>query len=126
MRDQCRVLIIEDDAQIASVLRDSLDDEGWDSRCAVNGLEGLVLLAQWTPHVIILDLMMPVMDGRSFRTAQRRLERHQADVPVIVLSGALDGLHLAEELGARAFIAKPFELDDVLDTVARVCQPRDA
>jgi CheY-like chemotaxis protein len=122
MRDRCRVLIVEDDAQIADVLQDTLSEEGWDSRCAANGSEGLAILEHWTPHVIILDLMMPVMNGRSFRTAQRELERHLADVPVIVLTGARDGHRLAEEVGASAFIAKPFELDDVLSTVTRVCQ----
>jgi len=122
MRDRHRILIVEDDDQIATVLRDTLHEEGYDARHAANGREGLALLAWWTPHAIILDLMIPVMDGRAFRTAQRELPRPLAEVPVIVLSGARDGHAQAEELAAVAFIAKPFELDDVLNIVARICQ----
>ena len=66
--------------------------------------------------------MMPVMDGRSFRAAQRQLPPATAALPVIVLSGARDAHAQAEALSAAAAIAKPFELDEVLSTVGRVCQ----
>jgi two-component system OmpR family response regulator len=124
MSERQRILIVEDDDQIATVLRDTLCEEGYEARCAANGRLGLSLLQQWVPHVIILDLMMPVMDGQSFRAAQRALPRPMSDPPVIVLSGARDGHAQAEALAAHAFIAKPFELDDVLYTVARVCGAR--
>jgi CheY-like chemotaxis protein len=124
MPDRHRVLIVEDDDQIATVLRDTLSEEGYEARSAANGQIGLDLLQRWVPHVILLDLMMPVMDGQSFRAAQRALPRPMADAPVIVLSGARDGHAQAEALAAAAFIAKPFELDDVLNTVARVCESR--
>jgi len=122
MDDPFRVLIVEDDEQIALVLEDSLRDEGYDVRCASNGREGLTLLGRWTPHVILLDLMMPGMDGRSFRAAQRALPRPLADLPVIVLSGARDARAQAEQMAAAAAIAKPFELDEVLNTVESICQ----
>lgn len=122
MGDVYNILIIEDDVQIATVLRDLLREEGSDVRCAGNGRDGLAILEQWTPHVIILDLMMPVMDGRAFRAAQRALPQTLANVPVIVLSGSRNGHAQAEELAAVAFIAKPFELDDVLSTVSRICR----
>ena len=120
--DRYRVLILEDDEQIAAVLEDTLRDEGYEVRCVPNGWEGLAELARWSPDVIILDLMMPVLDGRSFRAAQRRLPPATAEVPVIVLSGARDARAQAEAMAAAAAIAKPFELDDVLSTVGRVCQ----
>ena len=119
--DRYRVLILEDDREIATVLSDTLSDEGYDIRCAPNGQEGLVILAQWVPDLILLDLTMPVMDGRSFRDAQRQLAAPLADLPVIVLSGTHDVRAQAEYMAAAAAIAKPFELDDVLSTVARVC-----
>jgi DNA-binding response OmpR family regulator len=120
--EQTRVLVVEDDEHIAVALVDTLLDEGYDVESAPNGRAGLALLDRWTPHVIILDLMMPVMDGRSFRAAQRRLAPSLARLPVIVLSGARDARARAEELGAVAAIAKPFDLDEVVRTVARVCR----
>jgi DNA-binding response OmpR family regulator len=125
MPERHRVLIIEDDLQIAAVLGDALLEEGYDVRGAPNGREGLAILGEWSPDVIILDLMMPVMDGRSFRAAQRRLSPEKAERPVIVLSGARDARAIAEELGAAAAIAKPFELDDIVGTVARLCWAAD-
>lgn len=120
--DRYRVLILEDDEQIATVLEDTLHEEGYEVRCVPNGWEGLALLARWSPDVILLDLMMPVMDGPSFRAAQRELPPATADVPVIVLSGARDARAQAEAMAAAAAIAKPFELDEVLSTVGRICQ----
>ena len=120
--DPYRVLILEDDDQIATVLEDTLRDEGYDVQCVPNGWEGLSILARWSPDVIILDLMMPVMDGRSFRAAQRQLPPATADLPVIVLSGARDAHAQAEAMAAAAAIAKPFDLDDLLSTVGRICQ----
>lgn len=120
--DGYRVLVVEDDDQIATILEDTLRDEGYEVRWAPNGQEGLAVLERWTPHVIILDLMMPTMDGRSFRAAQRALPPAVAEVPVIVLSGARNARAQAEALAAVAAIAKPFELDEVLRTVDRVCR----
>jgi CheY-like chemotaxis protein len=117
-----QVLIVEDDVQIATVLSEALADEGYEVRGAANGREGLSILETWTPQAIVLDLMMPIMDGRAFRAAQRTLPGHLADLPVIVLSGAHNARAHAEELGAVAVLAKPFDLNEVLDTVARICQ----
>ena len=120
--DGYRVLVVEDDDQIATILEETLRDEGYQVRRAPNGQEGLAALERWTPHVIILDLMMPTMDGQSFRAAQRALAPAVAEVPVIVLSGARNARAQAEALAAVAAIAKPFELDEVLRTVDRVCR----
>ena len=122
MRERDQILILEDDDQIATVLRDSLSDEGYEIQCASNGRDGLRILAQWVPDVIVLDLMMPVMDGPTFRAAQRALQPRLANVPVIVLSGAREARAQAHRLAAAAAITKPFELDEVLTTVGRICQ----
>jgi CheY-like chemotaxis protein len=122
MRERHHILILEDDDQIATVLSDSLSDEGYEIQCASNGQDGLRILEQWVPDVIVLDMMMPVMDGPAFRATQRALPPRLANVPVIVLSGARDARAQAHRLGAAAAITKPFELDDVLTTVSRICQ----
>jgi DNA-binding response OmpR family regulator len=122
-QQRSRVLIVEDDAQIAAVLGETLHDEGFDIRRAGDGREGLAILSQWTPDAIILDLMMPIMDGPTFRAAQRLLPAPCGTVPVIILSGARNARAQAEAMAATAVITKPFDLDDVIDRVRAICQP---
>jgi DNA-binding response OmpR family regulator len=115
-----RVLVIEDELVLGQIMTDLLTDEGHELRLARNGREGLHSLRTWKPDVILLDLMMPVMDGWAFRAAQRRLSPDLAGVPVIVLSGARELRTTAEMLGAAVTIAKPFDLDAVAEAVAAV------
>jgi CheY-like chemotaxis protein len=114
-----RVLVVEDEDAVGQVVADALADEGYEVRRARNGREGLAVLTGWLPGLILLDLMMPVMDGWTFRSEQRRLGGAAATVPVVVLSGARDARLRAAEIDAVAAIAKPFDLDDVVATVAR-------
>ena len=93
-----------------------LDESGYDARTAVNGHEALQTLQTWRPDLVILDMMMPIMDGRGFRAAQMSHDdwRH---IPVIVLSATRAFLSQEETVGARAVIAKPFDLDTLLGLV---------
>ncbi|MDP8921351.1 MAG: response regulator [Chloroflexota bacterium] len=100
-------------------MADALADEGYEVRRARNGREGLDLLQGWQPRLILLDLMMPVMDGRAFRAEQRQLGGEAAAVPVIVLSGAHEARARAAELGAVEALTKPFNLDQMVATVGR-------
>ena len=120
MADQPRVLVVEDEASIAQVVVDVLAAEGYEVRRAANGLEGLRILGAWSPSVIVLDLMMPVMDGRAFRAEQLRLDHGRDAIHVIVLSGAREARAIAEELNASATLTKPFDIDALLGTVARL------
>ena len=114
-----RVLVVDDEPAVGRVVADLLGDEGYEVRWATNGEEALRVLDDWLPDVIVLDLMMPVMDGPSFRVAQRHLPGAAARVPVVVLSGMHDARAMAEELAAAAVIAKPFDLDDLLATIGQ-------
>jgi len=114
-----RVLVVEDDRGIRDVLAAVLADEGYDVRQAANGREALAVLERWRPDAILLDLMMPVMDGWTFRREQRHRPA-VAEVPVIVLSAVRDPRREAQELGAAGVLAKPFALTDVLETVGRI------
>jgi CheY-like chemotaxis protein len=117
-----RVLLVEDEPSLGQVLTELLSDEGHEIRWASDGSKALQVLQSWRPDVIVLDLMMPVMDGWAFRAAQRRLPAALAGVPVIVVSGARELRATAESFGAAAAIAKPFELDDVATAVAAASQ----
>jgi two-component system chemotaxis response regulator CheY len=114
-----RVLLIEDEDTIGEVVSDALALEGYEVRRARNGREALDILRGWLPRVIVLDLMMPVMDGWAFRAAQRQLVGNAATVPVIVLSGAREVRARAAELGAVEALSKPFDLGQMLAAVGR-------
>jgi CheY-like chemotaxis protein len=112
------VLVVEDEDAVGQIVVDTLADEGYEVRRARNGREGLELLDDWRPDVILLDLMMPVMDGWAFRAEQCRRGGPAAAVPVVVISGTRDARARAADLGAVAAITKPFDLDEVVATVA--------
>ena len=83
------------------------------------------MLREWEPDLILLDLMMPVMDGRTFRSEQRR-HGHAVDVPLVILSAARDASAQAEQLGATTVVHKPFEITTILDVAARILQQQSS
>ncbi|HEY8731200.1 MAG TPA: response regulator [Candidatus Limnocylindria bacterium] len=112
------VLVVDDQEAIRDTLQTALDDEGFTVECAANGQEALDILQRWKPCVILLDLMMPVMDGWAFRAEQQRTGN---TVPIVLLSAAGElGAH-REALDAAMFIAKPFDIDHVISAIERIC-----
>ncbi len=102
------------------MLQVALDDEGYAVECAANGVEALEILARWRPCVILLDLMMPVMDGWAFRKEQQR-RQNGSSVPVVLLSAAGRLDEHQKSLDAAAVISKPFDIDRVISTIENVC-----
>jgi CheY-like chemotaxis protein len=117
------ILVVEDEFAIRETVTEVLEGEGFRVTCASNGAEALIKLdeAAEPPALILLDLMMPVMDGWEFRLAQRRNPRF-SEIPVIVLSAGAGMESRLAALSPDAFLPKPFELDHLLHTVARVCR----
>ena len=117
-----KVLIVEDDVSIRESLNDVLEDHGYRPVTAGNGRQALELLSALDelPCAIVLDLMMPVMDGRDFRAAQLQSPR-LASIPVIVLSAYRDVRQDAEQMKANAFLNKPLNVRDLLSAVERYC-----
>jgi CheY-like chemotaxis protein len=115
------ILIVEDDSDIRIDLSEILRDEGYEVAAASNGREALDWLrAGNVPCLILLDLMMPVMDGWQFRARQLK-SPGMAMIPVVLLSGAGDLRKHATSLAAKGFISKPLELERVLGTVQQHC-----
>lgn len=109
------VLVVDDDPEILEAICDILDAEGYRVAQARNGLEALDRVRAERPEVILLDLMMPVMDGHAFARALRA--RGNGAIPIVVISA--DGnAHRATALGARGFLSKPFDIDSLLFQVA--------
>jgi DNA-binding response OmpR family regulator len=116
---ECPVLIVEDDADLREMMAQLLTLEGFAAATASNGREALTYLrTNAAPDVILLDLMMPVMDGWEFRREQQR-DREMAGVPVIILS-ALDQPRGAD-LAGDAFLKKPLDFDRLLELIRRYC-----
>src|SRR5262245_48554151 len=120
------VLIVEDDADVREMLAGLLAMEGFYAVSAEDGLEALHLLrtvrhrAPDVPCLVLLDLKMPRLSGNEFRRAQLG-DPTVASVPVAVMSGATDIEQRAEALGAVASVAKPIDVDLLLNVVRRYC-----
>jgi CheY-like chemotaxis protein len=107
------ILVIEDDQAIRSLLVDVLVDDGYEVRAAIDGEEALALLEGWQPDLIILDQLMPRMDGTAFR-AEQRSRPQLAAIPTLLLSAIRDLPEQARELDVQATMPKPFNLDELL------------
>jgi CheY-like chemotaxis protein len=110
------VLVVDDDPDILEALSEILEGEGFRIGRARNGQEALEKLDAESPQLILLDLMMPVMDGWEFARRMRQRPA-QSQVPIIVLSADRNVGTKAKELGAIGHLSKPFELNDLLDIV---------
>lgn len=115
------ILVVEDEADLRALMVGLLEGDGYEAVGASNGEEALALLRAGTvrPCLILLDLMMPRMDGWAFRAAQRR-DPALAPIPVVVVTGYGSQLE-TRPLGAVATVAKPFNLDALLEIVATHC-----
>jgi len=107
-----RVLVIDDDPDLGRVVRRVLELEGYEVVLSDDGLRGLAAAQRQRPDAIVLDLMMPVMDGYQV-LAELRGDPRTRDVPVVVLSAAAleETRERVEAAGAAAFLTKPFEPD---------------
>jgi CheY-like chemotaxis protein len=115
-----RILIVEDDDDIRRSLADVLEHRGYPVALAHNGLEALEYLrsAPQPPRLILLDLMMPVMDGWQFCAAQRE-DPTLATIPVVVLSAVTNLRQNAASLHVADYLPKPIELPQLLKSVER-------
>jgi CheY-like chemotaxis protein len=112
------VLVVDDDADVRAMLNHLLAFAGFAVVEAVNGGDALVALIKHRPALIILDLLMPGVDGAQFRKAQRRLQDQElANVPILVVSGADHARKMARTLGAAGIFEKPLDPDRLLTAV---------
>jgi CheY-like chemotaxis protein len=111
------VLVIEDDFDVRDALTDILTDAGLSVVCAKDGSEAMTYLESGArPRLILLDLMMPGMDGYQF-LSERRDQLSLADVPVVILSADRRGARRWRELGADGCLTKPVELDELMEVI---------
>jgi excisionase family DNA binding protein len=109
------VLIVDDDEQVREYVRVNLEAEGYSVREAGNAEEGLLAVEESTPDLVLLDVMLPQVDG--WEMLQQLQERHGEAVPVVMFSGKADAATADEvaERGARGFIGKPFDPGQLIE-----------
>jgi two-component system chemotaxis response regulator CheY len=116
-----RILLVEDAEDIADSMTELLGDEGYEIANAREGEQALQMLrsADTLPDLILLDLMMPGMDGFAFREAQRK-DPQLANIPVVLMSAGSDLAANARELGAQGHLAKPFkDIETILEVISK-------
>ena len=116
-----QILVVEDDDAIRALVTEVLRDDGYEVSEACNGIEALEYVSHHRPDLIVLDLMMPVMDGWAFVEEYRR-RMNSPEVPIVVTSASHDLPRTAERLqsfGVRTCLAKPFDVEGLLALVER-------
>ena len=116
------VLVADDDPDIRSVVADVLEFEHCQVETARDGQEALERILRCPPSVLLLDMRMPRMDG--WQVAEQ-LRARGLQVPIIVMTAAQSARTWAEEIGTDTYLAKPFDLDELVTKVSRftTCQP---
>ena len=115
------ILVVEDDPDLLALVEMFLAESGRRVRTAPEGRAALARVAEEMPGLILLDMRMPGMNGWDF--AREFRARHGAGCPIVVVTAAENARRRAEEIGADAWLAKPFDLDEVLALVDRFLGP---
>ncbi len=118
-----KILLIEDDPTLAETLRYNLEREGYGVFCAADGIQGLELARSKTPDLLLLDVMLPRLDGFSVC----RILRQESSVPIIMLTARQDEVDRIAglELGADDYVSKPFSLGELLARVRAILRRTD-
>jgi len=115
------VLIVEDDPDMADVMVRLLEHAGFAARTAENGKKALEAVAERTPAVVLLDILMPVMDG--WECARQLRARYGVRLPIVVVTAAEHIETRCVEVGADHLLPKPFELRELLRLVSQYASP---
>lgn len=113
------ILVVDDEFGIAEALSSTLTDEGYRVFTAGNGKQGLALVGEVNPDLIVVDFMMPIMGGREM-VEVLRADPATVNIPVIMMSAVAEAEIRRQTDGIAAFLRKPFELDKLLGELRRI------
>ena len=118
-----RILVIEDEAHIADGIKLNLSIQGFEARIARDGVEGLELWRSWKPDLIVLDIMLPMIDGFS---VLKNIRREDEKIPVLILSARGDTEDKVKGLkyGVDDYLSKPFDLEEFLLRIERLLKKK--
>jgi len=117
-----RVLVVEDDDDTRRLIEQELGEVGYDVVAALDGRHALRLVKIARPKVLLVDLGLPLMSGDEF-VRRWRMSADAKDATVVIVSGREDAPAVAESLGIRTVIPKPFRIEDLVATVALCAGP---
>ena len=117
---QQRILVVDDERAIVELVGALLQDEGYRVITELDSRRAFEMATEDPPDLILLDMRMPLMDGWEFA---RQLAAGRSAVPIVVMTAAQHAREWADEIGAAGFVGKPFEIDRLIDEVARVLAP---
>jgi len=128
MMPKAKIMVVEDDLDEAKLIKMVLEGEGYEAVCMFNGREALEKLGAEKPSLIVLDVMMPEMDGFSFCAKVKASPEHK-DIPVILLTGVAKHIHDSRfplngviRADADEYLEKPVQPEDLLKTIERLLQ----
>jgi len=122
MREAPRILIADDEPTLRSLLKTNLRLEGFETLTASNGEEALRVIREETPDVVLLDVMMPVMDGWQVLEELSKSNHRHTKVILITAKASTEAQLQGWELGCDEYLTKPFDLDDMIDRISEVVQ----
>jgi DNA-binding NtrC family response regulator len=112
-----RILVVDGDDAIREFVRQALEFEGYGVETAGDGAEAIAAIERSRPSLVLLDMRMPVLDGWGVVKA---LQERSIELPVVVMTAAQDARRWADEVGAAAHLAKPFDIDDLFGVVDKL------
>jgi DNA-binding response OmpR family regulator len=118
--DALRVLAVDDEPDLRKLLEVRLGAEGFETRFAASAEEGLDLVAEWSPGVVLLDLMMPRRDGWWFL---RELKKREMKRPAVIILSARSGEAerlIASTFQVASYVTKPFDVEDLVRAIHRL------
>lgn len=121
-----KLLIVEDDADVAEMLSSVMEDEGHEVQIAENGQDGLERVAESRPDAVLLDVEMPVLDGPGMAYQIFVRDRGDEQIPIVLLSGVSDLERIAQQVGTPYFLGKPYRIATVAALVQRALAERHA
>ena len=122
-----RILVVEDDPDLRTILKLQLVSQGYEVTETCNGAEGFAAIQEFTPDCVILDLMMPVMDGFGFLKRTRSILALQ-EIPILILTASEDERNRIRgyQYQANSYMSKPYDLDELTEEVGRLCREKQA
>lgn len=113
------ILIVEDDLETAGAVAELLTPAGHVTRTACNGVEGLRMVAERIPDLILLDVEMPILDGPGMAETLASERAGQPRIPIVLVSGARNIQKIAAWVGTAHYLRKPFSVEQMLAIVNR-------
>jgi DNA-binding response OmpR family regulator len=122
-----KVLVVDDEPSIAKVVRKQLEVAGYEVEVAIDGQDGLDKAKSWNPTLIVLDVMIPKIDGHGVCRALKQDEKYRR-IPILMLTAKAQRQDYQEAMqqGAEAYLTKPFELQELLEKVRALIQGASA